>query len=142
MSSILGSVSPPTNLFPFPSFLSVFLLPSFLTFFLLPSLSFFSPLLFSLRSNSFHLSTADPDHPDSALNAIPKAVLQNAKGLAVFSVVKAVSAKFFFYFTSIYKTSFRSLFGGVDVVEAVGMWLRKERGEGSKRVPLRNGSWG
>ncbi|PWN50661.1 DUF500-domain-containing protein [Violaceomyces palustris] len=32
---------------------------------------------------------ADPDHPDSALNAIPKAVLQQAKGLAVFSVVKA-----------------------------------------------------
>ncbi|SAM76969.1 related to YSC84-protein involved in the organization of the actin cytoskeleton [Ustilago bromivora] len=32
---------------------------------------------------------ADPDHPDSALNSIPKAVLQNAKGLAVFSVVKA-----------------------------------------------------
>ncbi|PWN96161.1 DUF500-domain-containing protein [Tilletiopsis washingtonensis] len=32
---------------------------------------------------------ANPDHPDSALNSIPKAVLQNAKGLAVFSVVKA-----------------------------------------------------
>lgn len=32
---------------------------------------------------------ADPDHPDSALNSIPKAVLQNAKGLAVFSVIKA-----------------------------------------------------
>ena len=34
---------------------------------------------------------ADPDHPDSALNSIPKAVLQQAKGLAVFSVIKAVS---------------------------------------------------
>ncbi|CEH16596.1 Uncharacterized conserved protein [Ceraceosorus bombacis] len=32
---------------------------------------------------------ANPDHPDSALNSIPKAVLQNAKGLAVFSVIKA-----------------------------------------------------
>ncbi|SPO22582.1 related to YSC84 - protein involved in the organization of the actin cytoskeleton [Ustilago trichophora] len=32
---------------------------------------------------------ADPDHPDSALNSIPKAVLQQAKGLAVFSVIKA-----------------------------------------------------
>lgn len=32
---------------------------------------------------------ADPQHPDTALNAIPKAVLENAKGLAVFSVVKA-----------------------------------------------------
>ncbi|KDN46960.1 DUF500-domain-containing protein [Tilletiaria anomala UBC 951] len=32
---------------------------------------------------------ADPEHPDSALNAIPKAVLQQAKGLAVFSVIKA-----------------------------------------------------
>jgi lipid-binding SYLF domain-containing protein len=32
---------------------------------------------------------ADPEHPDSALNSIPKAVLQQAKGLAVFSVVKA-----------------------------------------------------
>ncbi|SNX82492.1 related to YSC84 - protein involved in the organization of the actin cytoskeleton [Melanopsichium pennsylvanicum] len=32
---------------------------------------------------------ADPEHPDSALNSIPKAVLQNAKGLAVFSVIKA-----------------------------------------------------
>lgn len=36
--------------------------------------------------NSF---LADPDQPDSALNAIPKAVLQQAKGLAVFSVIKA-----------------------------------------------------
>ncbi|WFD30887.1 hypothetical protein MSPP1_001911 [Malassezia sp. CBS 17886] len=32
---------------------------------------------------------ADPYNPDSALNAIPKAVLQQAKGLAVFTVVKA-----------------------------------------------------
>jgi len=32
---------------------------------------------------------ADPDHPESALNAIPKAVLQRARGLAVFSVLKA-----------------------------------------------------
>ncbi|SPO39857.1 related to YSC84 - protein involved in the organization of the actin cytoskeleton [Pseudozyma flocculosa] len=32
---------------------------------------------------------ADPEHPDSALNSIPKAVLQQAKGLAVFTVVKA-----------------------------------------------------
>lgn len=32
---------------------------------------------------------ADPASPKSALNAIPKAVLLNAKGLAIFSVVKA-----------------------------------------------------
>lgn len=32
---------------------------------------------------------ADPDRPESALNAIPKAVLQSARGLAVFQVVKA-----------------------------------------------------
>jgi len=32
---------------------------------------------------------ADPGHPESALNAIPKAVLQRARGLAVFSVLKA-----------------------------------------------------
>ncbi|KAI0647784.1 DUF500-domain-containing protein [Trametes maxima] len=32
---------------------------------------------------------ADPEHPESALNAIPKAVLQRARGLAIFSVVKA-----------------------------------------------------
>ncbi|KAI0314080.1 DUF500-domain-containing protein [Amylostereum chailletii] len=32
---------------------------------------------------------ADPDHPESALNAIPKAVLQRARGLAVFQVLKA-----------------------------------------------------
>lgn len=32
---------------------------------------------------------ADPEHPDSALNSIPKAVLQQAKGLAIFSVIKA-----------------------------------------------------
>jgi len=32
---------------------------------------------------------ANPDHPESALNAIPKAVLQRARGLAVFSVLKA-----------------------------------------------------
>ncbi|KAH8915723.1 DUF500-domain-containing protein [Atractiella rhizophila] len=30
---------------------------------------------------------ADPSHPESALNAIPKAVLARAKGLAIFSVV-------------------------------------------------------
>ncbi|KAG8969176.1 hypothetical protein FRC03_004129 [Tulasnella sp. 419] len=32
---------------------------------------------------------ADPSHPESALNAIPKAVLQRARGLAIFTVVKA-----------------------------------------------------
>lgn len=32
---------------------------------------------------------ANPDHPESALNAIPKAVLQSARGLAVFQVIKA-----------------------------------------------------
>ncbi|KAK7468997.1 hypothetical protein VKT23_003493 [Stygiomarasmius scandens] len=32
---------------------------------------------------------ADPDRPESALNSIPKAVLQNARGLAVFQVIKA-----------------------------------------------------
>ncbi|CAE6422271.1 unnamed protein product [Rhizoctonia solani] len=32
---------------------------------------------------------ANPDHPESALNAIPKAVLQRARGLAVFQVLKA-----------------------------------------------------
>ncbi|PCH39897.1 DUF500-domain-containing protein [Wolfiporia cocos MD-104 SS10] len=32
---------------------------------------------------------ANPDHPESALNSIPKAVLQRARGLAVFSVLKA-----------------------------------------------------
>jgi len=32
---------------------------------------------------------ADPHHPESALNAIPKAVLQRARGLAVFQVLKA-----------------------------------------------------
>ncbi|KAI0826792.1 DUF500-domain-containing protein [Trametes gibbosa] len=32
---------------------------------------------------------ADPEHPESALNAVPKAVLQRARGLAIFSVVKA-----------------------------------------------------
>ncbi|EGN98492.1 hypothetical protein SERLA73DRAFT_183532 [Serpula lacrymans var. lacrymans S7.3] len=32
---------------------------------------------------------ADPDHPESALNSIPKAVLQRARGLAVFQVIKA-----------------------------------------------------
>ncbi|KAH9480595.1 SH3 domain-containing protein [Psilocybe cubensis] len=32
---------------------------------------------------------ADPERPESALNAIPKAVLQRARGLAVFQVVKA-----------------------------------------------------
>lgn len=29
---------------------------------------------------------ADPENPSSALNAIPKAVLLNAKGLAIFTV--------------------------------------------------------
>jgi len=32
---------------------------------------------------------ADPDHPDSALNSIPKAVLHRARGLAIFEVIKA-----------------------------------------------------
>ncbi|KAH9179364.1 DUF500-domain-containing protein [Lactarius sanguifluus] len=32
---------------------------------------------------------ADPDHPESALNSIPKAVLQRARGLAIFQVLKA-----------------------------------------------------
>ncbi|KAF9562602.1 DUF500-domain-containing protein [Agrocybe pediades] len=32
---------------------------------------------------------ADPERPESALNSIPKAVLQRARGLAVFQVVKA-----------------------------------------------------
>lgn len=32
---------------------------------------------------------ADPDRPESALNAIPKAVLQRARGLAIFQVLKA-----------------------------------------------------
>ncbi|KAM5538711.1 hypothetical protein V8D89_007740 [Ganoderma adspersum] len=32
---------------------------------------------------------ADPEHPESALNSIPKAVLQRARGLAMFSVLKA-----------------------------------------------------
>jgi len=32
---------------------------------------------------------ADPDRPHSALNSIPKAVLQSARGLAVFQVIKA-----------------------------------------------------
>jgi len=32
---------------------------------------------------------ADPSHPESALNSIPKAVLQHARGLAVFQVIKA-----------------------------------------------------
>ncbi|KAF9533065.1 DUF500-domain-containing protein [Crepidotus variabilis] len=36
-----------------------------------------------------HSFLADPDHPESALNAIPKAVLQRARGLAIFQVVKA-----------------------------------------------------
>jgi len=31
---------------------------------------------------------ADPEHPESALNAIPKAVLHNAHGLAIFTIVK------------------------------------------------------
>ncbi|EJC97837.1 DUF500-domain-containing protein [Fomitiporia mediterranea MF3/22] len=32
---------------------------------------------------------ADPENPESALNAIPKAVLQRARGLAIFQVLKA-----------------------------------------------------
>jgi len=32
---------------------------------------------------------ADPERPQSALNAIPKAVLQGARGLAIFQVIKA-----------------------------------------------------
>jgi len=32
---------------------------------------------------------ANPDHPESALNAIPKVVLQRARGLAIFQVIKA-----------------------------------------------------
>ncbi|KAJ6452537.1 DUF500-domain-containing protein [Mycena vitilis] len=32
---------------------------------------------------------ADPDRPESALNSIPKAVLQSARGLAIFQVLKA-----------------------------------------------------
>jgi lipid-binding SYLF domain-containing protein len=32
---------------------------------------------------------ADPDHPESALNSIPKAVLQRARGFAIFQVLKA-----------------------------------------------------
>ncbi|KAF8271966.1 DUF500-domain-containing protein [Lactarius quietus] len=32
---------------------------------------------------------ADPDNPESALNSIPKAVLQRARGLAIFEVIKA-----------------------------------------------------
>ncbi|KAF7314539.1 Ysc84 domain-containing protein [Mycena kentingensis (nom. inval.)] len=32
---------------------------------------------------------ADPDRPESALNSIPKAVLQSARGLAIFQIVKA-----------------------------------------------------
>ena len=32
---------------------------------------------------------ADPEHPESALNSIPKAVLLRAKGLAIFTVIKA-----------------------------------------------------
>ncbi|KAH9948892.1 hypothetical protein B0H21DRAFT_787572 [Amylocystis lapponica] len=32
---------------------------------------------------------ADPEHPESALNSIPKVVLQRARGLAIFSVIKA-----------------------------------------------------
>jgi len=32
---------------------------------------------------------ANPDHPESALNSIPKAVLQRARGLAIFQVLKA-----------------------------------------------------
>ncbi|KAJ7069555.1 hypothetical protein C8F01DRAFT_1113152 [Mycena amicta] len=32
---------------------------------------------------------ADPDRPESALNSIPKAVLQSARGLAIFQILKA-----------------------------------------------------
>ncbi|KAG6889704.1 hypothetical protein C0992_004424, partial [Termitomyces sp. T32_za158] len=34
-------------------------------------------------------SSADPERPESALNSIPKAVLQRARGLAIFQVLKA-----------------------------------------------------
>jgi lipid-binding SYLF domain-containing protein len=36
-----------------------------------------------------HSFLADPSNPESALNSIPKAVLQKARGLAVFQVIKA-----------------------------------------------------
>ncbi|KAG5334081.1 hypothetical protein C0989_004415 [Termitomyces sp. Mn162] len=46
-----------------------------------------------LFSSSFGITqsaaSADPERPESALNAIPKAVLQRARGLAVFQVLKA-----------------------------------------------------
>ncbi|QRW27500.1 SH3 domain-containing protein [Rhizoctonia solani] len=42
-----------------------------------------------LTSPTNHNPIANPDHPESALNAIPKAVLQSARGLAVFQVIKA-----------------------------------------------------
>ncbi|KAF8682468.1 hypothetical protein RHS04_02283 [Rhizoctonia solani] len=42
-----------------------------------------------LMSPTNHNPIANPDHPESALNAIPKAVLQSARGLAVFQVIKA-----------------------------------------------------
>ena len=35
---------------------------------------------------TFKAFLADPENPSSALNAIPKAVLLNAKGLAIFTV--------------------------------------------------------
>ncbi|KAI9443338.1 DUF500-domain-containing protein [Lactarius indigo] len=38
---------------------------------------------------------ADPDHPESALNSIPKAVLQRARGLAIFQVLKLALALVF-----------------------------------------------
>ncbi|KAH8114407.1 DUF500-domain-containing protein [Phellopilus nigrolimitatus] len=38
---------------------------------------------------SFLGEQSDPEQPESALNAIPKAVLQRARGLAVFQVLKA-----------------------------------------------------
>lgn len=40
-------------------------------------------------ANTLATFLADPKHPESALNAVPKAVLSNAKGLAIFTVVKA-----------------------------------------------------
>jgi len=40
-------------------------------------------------ANTLSSFLADPDHPESALNAIPKVVLQRARGLAIFTVLKA-----------------------------------------------------
>jgi len=40
-------------------------------------------------ANILEAFLADPERPESALNAIPKAVLQRARGLAIFQVIKA-----------------------------------------------------